>query len=232
MKISVIIPTLNEAENLSVLIPHILKNSTEDQLVEIIISDGGSKDNTESLFNKTSKTLFLSGKRGRACQMNKGAEKATGEILYFLHADSFPPANFDSQIINAVEQGEEAGCFRLKFDYNHHFLRLSQWFTQWNFPIFRGGDQSLFITKALFTQMDGFNENYVIYEDNELTSRLYKQASFTVLSDYVLTSARKYRKIGVYKLQYHFSMIHLKKIMGASPQKLYEYYKKNIARQV
>lgn len=229
MKISIVIPVLNEAENLSELIPYLLANSFPDNIAEIIISDGGSVDNTKDLFACNPKILFFSGLKGRAPQMNNGARLATGDILYFLHADSFPPTQFDTKILQAIRRNQDAGCFRLKFDDKHLFLRISQWFTRWNFPICRGGDQSLFITKELFNKMEGFNETYKIYEDNEFTKRLYKKGNFEVLQDYVLTSARKYRNLGVYKLQYHFAIIHLKKLLGASPETLHKYYRKHIA---
>ena len=81
--------------------------------------------------------------------MNAGAKAATGSILYFLHADSFPPKNFDQHIINEVEKGNSAGCFRLKFDSNHWWLRLASWLTQFRWRACRGGDQSQFITKKI-----------------------------------------------------------------------------------
>ncbi|WP_340199829.1 TIGR04283 family arsenosugar biosynthesis glycosyltransferase [Ascidiimonas sp. W6] len=228
MKISIIIPALNEADNLSVLIPYLIKNSNTGNIAEIIISDGDSSDGSSNLFQNVPGVVFLSSKQGRAIQMNHGAREASAEVLYFLHADSFPPKQFDIKILQKIQEGREAGCFRLKFDYKHPFLLISQWCTRWNFAICRGGDQSLFITKALFFKMNGFNENYTIYEDNEFTNRLYKERNFTVLPDYVKTSARKYRKLGVYKLQYHFAVIHFKKLTGASPDALYKYYKKHI----
>ena len=229
MKISIIIPALNEAENLSVLIPYLKKHSSEKNIAEIIIADGNSEDETKNLFQSEPGVIFLKGNRGRAKQMNAGAKIATGAILYFLHADSYPPKNFDTQIITSIKKSEKPGCFRLKFDDNHHFLRISQWFTRWNFPICRGGDQSLFITKNLFEKMGGFNEAYSIYEDNEFTNRLYKSVGFTVLPGFVLTSARKYHKKGVYNLQFHFTIIHIKKLTGSSPDALYTYYKKHIS---
>ncbi|XLS28706.1 TIGR04283 family arsenosugar biosynthesis glycosyltransferase [Flavobacteriaceae bacterium M23B6Z8] len=228
MKISIIIPVLNEADNLSKLIPHLHENSLSKNIEEIIVSDGGSVDNSKEVIKKEQNVRFIIGPKGRALQMNKGARLAKGDILYFLHADSFPPAQFDKKILQAVSKKQEAGCFRLKFDDKHLLLRVSQWFTRWNFSICRGGDQSLFITKSLFEEMGGFNEDYTIYEDNEFTNRLYKKSSFIVLPEYVLTSARKYRNIGVFKLQYHFAVIHLKKIFGASPETLYSYYRKHI----
>ena len=88
---------------------------------------------------------------------------------------------------------------------------------------------TLFISIELFKKTKGFNEDYIVFEDNEFIGRLYKKASFKILPFHVKTSARKYRKHGVVKLQYHFGVIHLKNYLGAGPEKLYDYYKRKIA---
>ena len=173
--------------------------------------------------------LFLEFGKGRAKQMNHGAKKASGDILYFLHADSLPPKYFDEQIIKEVRKGNEIGCFRMKFDSNHFILKFSQWFTRFNFKFCRGGDQSLFITNGIFNELNCYDESYGIYEDCEFIGRVYDNYKFTIINDYVITSARKYECNGSWRLQYHFTVIHLKKWMGASAEDLYHYYKKHIA---
>jgi len=175
-----------------------------------------------------SKILLLESSKGRAKQMNCGAKHAKGTILYFLHADSFPPKNFDQLIINEVLKGNEAGCFRMQFDSDHWWLRLASWLTQFNWRVSRGGDQSQFITKALFNTIGGYDEAYVIYEDNMLINELYARNQFTVINKKLKTSARLYRKHGVWKIQYHFWTIYVKKWFGASAEDLVVYYKKNI----
>jgi hypothetical protein len=107
-------------------------------------------------------------------------------------------------------------------------LKASGWFSRINLKICRGGDQSLFVTKELWDISKGFNEAFIIYEDNEFIGRLYKLGNFKVLPQTVITSARKYNKNGTIKLQYHFGVIHLIKLLGASPERLYRYYQKNI----
>ncbi len=224
--ISIIIPVLNEEAHLSTLLQE-LKGQSLNRIKEIIVVDGGSTDQTVNKAIKLGISVLHSGK-GRARQMNKGAQHAKGDILYFLHADTFPPKNFDNLIVEAVARGQEAGCFRMKFDHHSRFLKFFSWFSRMNYRFCRGGDQSLFITKKLFLEAKGFNEDYVIYEDNEFIGRLYKLTDFTILPQNVHTSARKYEENGMVKLQYHFSVIHLKRFFGAGPQELYQYYKKNI----
>lgn len=229
-RISVIIPMLNEAENIGRLLQHLIDNTQYKNKLEIIVVDGGSTDNSVEIVEKFNQKNFklINSAKGRAKQMNIGAKAATGTILYFLHADSFPPKHFDYFILNTIHKGNNAGCFRLKFDSNHWWLLLAGWLTQFNFKGCRGGDQSLFITKDLFNKIGGYDEAYIIYEDNIFISKLYKLKQFTVINKPIITSARLYKKHGVFKLQFYFWMIYLKKWFGASANDLFEYYKRKI----
>jgi len=228
LRISIIIPVLNEEDTIETTVRHLQKNSSSAQIAEILIIDGGSIDDTLKIAQKTGARV-LSSEKGRATQMNLGAKHAQGDILYFLHVDTLPPLNFDSSIIAAINKGVEAGCFQMKFDSNSRFLSFFAWFSRLNFKVCRGGDQSLFITKSLFQQLNGFDESYRIYEDNEFIGRLYEHTRFKVLSQYVKTSARRYDKKGMLALQYHFGVIHLKNRLGAGPEQLYQYYRQHIA---
>jgi rSAM/selenodomain-associated transferase 2 len=195
---------------------------------EIIVVDGGSTDNSQSAVAKHPNIILLTTEKGRAKQLNAGAKVATSEVLYFLHCDSIPPKDFDHLIIDQVQKGNKAGCFRMKFDYSHPVLVASQWFTRINHISCRGGDQSLFVTKTLFNEINGFNEEYLIYEDNEIISRLYHKKQFVVIPQNLISSARRYRENGVWRLQYHFAIIHLKRRLGHSAESMLEYYNKRI----
>ncbi len=225
--ISIIVPALNEAGLVSSFLKRIFGQLSGQIRVEVLLVDGGSQDNTVALARKAGARVLAS-ETGRAAQMNTGAQRARGSILYFLHIDSLPPKNFDLLIHRAVAQGYHAGCFRMRFDVPDPVLRFFAWFTRFNFPICRGGDQSLFITKQFFIQMNGFNPAYRIYEDNEFTNRLYRHTAFKVLPSILVTSARKYATMGVWRLQYHYFRIHLKKAFGGGPDELYRYYRKNV----
>jgi len=226
--ISIIIPVYNEEKNISHIITYLKNNSSKENIKEIIIVNGESNDKTAHIASNEGATIVHSPK-GRAKQMNLGAKEAKGEILYFLHADTLPPRGFDKSIVKAIQNDYETGCFQMSFDSDSLFLKFFAWFTRVNHTICRGGDQSLFITKELFTKIKGFNEDYIVYEDNELIERLYKKTYFKILPEKVKTSARKYEERGTIKLQYHFGVIHLKNLLGASPEKLYDYYKRKIA---
>ena len=227
-KISIIIPVLNEAKTIVDLLHHLQHNSSKTNIADIIVVDGGSTDGSQDKISHLKQVKLLTSEKGRAKQMNLGARHAKGMILYFLHADSFPPKNFDELIIKAVEKGNPAGCFRMQFDSSHWWLRLASWLTQFSWRACRGGDQSQFITKDLFHDIGGYDETYTIYEDNILINALYARNTFVVIPKKIRTSARLYKKYGIWKIQYHFWTIYVKRWLGASADELYNYYKKHI----
>ncbi len=228
-KISVIIPTLNEADNIGELLHHLKANSSKNSIAEFIVVDGGSTDGTLEIASKIEDAILLNSKKGRAIQMNVGANCATGNILYFLHADSFPPKEFDKLITAEISKGNAAGCFKMKFDHTHWWLNLASWLTQFKWRACRGGDQSQFILNDLFQELDGYDEQFTIYEDNDLINKLYARNQFVVIQEWITTSSRRYEDKGIWKLQYHFWTIYIKKWFGASAEELHRYYAKNIA---
>ncbi len=234
MKIAIIIPILNEAATITELLSHLVTASKNDTIAEIIVVDGGSTDTSASRVHAFAATQaipirFVPSKKGRAIQMNTGAKVATAPILYFLHADSYPPTNYDQAIIQHVAKGHRAGCFRMKFDSTHWWLQFVGWLTKFESKRCRGGDQSLFIERSLFYDIGGYDESYIVYEDNELIDRLFAIHEFVVIPDYIITSARRYEETGVWRLQYHFLNIHIRKWLGASSTELYRYYKEHVS---
>ena len=140
----------------------------------------------------------------------------------------FTPIQVESTITTTSRSHAAIIIFRMKFDYRHPVLEVSQWFTRINHISCRGGDQSLFVTKRLFNDIKGFNEDYIIYEDNEIISRLYNKKQFVVIPENLITSARRYRENGVWRLQYHFAVIYLKRRLGHSAESMLDYYTKRI----
>ncbi|PRY87205.1 TIGR04283 family arsenosugar biosynthesis glycosyltransferase [Mongoliibacter ruber] len=190
-KISIIIPVLNEADNLEELLPFFQKIGEAFEF-ELIIVDGGSKDNSQHLVSSNGFRFLHSPRCGRAFQMNHGAAAAKGEILYFVHADTRIPTFFHEDIFDALEDNYDAGCYAYAFDSPSRLLKINSWFTKFDGVLSGGGDQTLFIKKAVFEQLGGFNEYYCIMEDFDIVRRIRKKYRFKVIPKQILVSARKY----------------------------------------
>lgn len=235
MKISVVIPVYNEAAGLESFLQKLQKvrgcdeRSGPDDSAEIVLVDGGSADGTAEIATKLGFQCVISPKKGRAAQMNYGAEVASGDILYFLHADTIPPDTALNQIEEAVLHGVESGCFRLSFDDLSPVMRFYAWFTRFDLLPFRFGDQSLFVRSTLFHDMGGFREDHIVMEDNEFMRRLRKRGKFVVFEDSVVTSARKYQKNGFVRLQLIFMAIYIMYYLGVHQETLVAFYRDMIS---
>jgi len=224
--ISIIIPVLNEEDQIGNVIEN-LQALQSGNVKEIIVVDGGSDDRTVEVAESGGATIVDS-EKGRAKQMNAGAESANGEILYFLHADTTPPEYFDREIEDAVNDGYDFGCFRLQFDWSHPLLNFYSRFTRLKTTAVRFGDQSLFVRKEIFEQAGGFDEDLIVMEDQEIYRRLHLHGKFYLSEQNVITSARKYKEIGTVKLQVLFTLIWLGYYFGLKQNTLVNFYKKFI----
>ena len=220
--LSIIIPVLNEIEQLEELLTTLKDLSVFRN--EVIIVDGGSTDGSYEWLEEKEGITLIQSQKGRAHQQNEGAKVASSEVLYFLHADTRPPKGFDEIIHQAYIKNSKAGSFRLRFSSKHWALNIAAHASRFNNRYCRGGDQSLFIQKKLFNSLNGFNEDYIICEDGELIDRIYKQYSFCVLPQEVITSSRRFKENGVIRLQFHFMMIHVLRALGKPPTALHKYY--------
>jgi len=232
--ISLVVPTLNEEQNILRTLECIFEYASNPRELELIVVDGGSTDSTVALLEQWQMNhpeqaiTLLMGPAGRALQMNLGASHARADIVYFLHADTQPPKNYDKLIACNLDATQQAGCFRMAFDTNHWWLKLAAWGTRFNWRFCRGGDQSLFVQKDLFNQLGGYDQRHIICEDLNLIDRLYRATHFIVLPHQVISSARKYRTLGIWYLQWHFWVIQLNYRKGHTPEQLWAYYQRNI----
>ena len=222
--ISIIIPAYNEEAQIGPLISFINDNSNTSE-IEVLVIDGGSLDETRSIAKSLGARVLKSPQKGRARQMNFGAKKARGEWLYFLHADTIPPHTFVQDIKSKINEGFKCGCFQLSFDFKHPALEFYAWFTRFDFDFFRFGDQSLFVRKALFWEVNGFDENLLVMEDQDIVSRLKSRAQFRIIKKRVVTSARKYQHFGVFRLQIIFSIIVVLFYLNISQEVIAHFYK-------
>ena len=223
--ISVIIPTLNEQEHIGSLLSFLNQCDQKDRF-EVIVVDGGSEDNTAAIVKEHNVTFLSSESCSRACQMNLGASQASGDIFYFIHADTLPVKSLVSDLQYAVEKGHQSGCYRFKFqDPPNPLLHINGFFTRFPFKWCRGGDQTFFITREAFQKLEGFDESYVIMEDYEILDRLdAMNTSFKIIPKSVRVSARKYFKNSYLKVQRaNFNAMKMYR-SGSSPEQIKKVY--------
>ncbi|HSF52833.1 MAG TPA: TIGR04283 family arsenosugar biosynthesis glycosyltransferase [Algoriphagus sp.] len=223
LEISVIIPVLNEAQNLRELIP-ILKKSGGDIIAEVIVVDGGSRDDSCAVAESLGAKVVRAEVASRAIQMNLGAKNAKGNTLFFVHADTRPLRSFAKEIRAARTRGFKAGCFRYHFDSDAFLLRVNSWFTQFNGLFSGGGDQTLFISRDFFNTLGGYDAQFCLMEDFELVKRIKKKTKFFIIPKSITVSARKYRENSWLRVQLVnlliFTLFHL----GMAPEKLKKSY--------
>lgn len=193
-KISIIVPVYNEAANISKLMTNLnqFKNKCE-----IIFVDGGSTDKTKSLLAKNYK-IVESQEKGRAKQMNFGAGSATGEILFFLHSDSFLESNALEQIHEVIRSGYKVGCFKIKFDSHSLLMKICSFNSNLR-VIFRNiafGDQGIFIKRDFFNELGQF-ANLPLMEDYQLSIDIKNSGEKIALANSIITtSERRFHKNG------------------------------------
>jgi rSAM/selenodomain-associated transferase 2 len=225
MRLSIIIPTYNEAATIGKLVSYLLR-CIENAEAEIIVSDGGSEDDTLQLANEAGATAVISPGKGRASQMNHGASRAQGDVLYFVHADCYPPNSFVQDIRKAVKEGYGLGRYRTRFDSSKPILKLNAWVTRFDLFICMGGDQTLFVKKELFQQCNGFKEEMKIMEEYDFCTRARKIGRYKIMQKDVLVSARKYETNSWLKVQRaNMKVVQLFR-NGASQDEMVSTYKK------
>lgn len=223
MEISVIIPTWNEAANIGKLIRHL--RQTCRFAGEIIVVDGGSQDDTLAVAQAQGARPLLSPYRGRGPQMNYAVAQASNDLLYFVHADALPPADFARHIEQALAEGYALGCFTYRFDSDRWLLRINSWFTRLDRIWCRGGDQTLFIRRATFEELEGFRPDYIIMEDYELIARARTQFRFKIIRRDVIVSARKYVDNSYLRVQLANFIVFNMYRFGASQRRLADTYR-------
>jgi rSAM/selenodomain-associated transferase 2 len=225
MTISIIIPTLNEAENIQQIISYLKKHGNES-LLEIIVVDAQSHDNTEGVASSAGARVLQSPKRSRAAQMNYGARHAKGEMLYFVHADCYPPVTYIHDIEMYLSEGYPMGCYRYRFDSNQLLLKINAYFNRFEPLWCRGGDETLYIQKDVFEIMGGFDEKYIIMEEYDFIKRARKQFKLKIIPKYAVVSARKYETNSWFRVQYANMTVFKMFEKGVEPEIMAQTYKR------
>ncbi|MBW1849206.1 MAG: TIGR04283 family arsenosugar biosynthesis glycosyltransferase [Deltaproteobacteria bacterium] len=219
--ISVIIPTLNESEDITIAI-----QSARHPDIEVIVVDGGSTDDTIEKALKNGAQV-ITGPRGRARQQNFGAKRALGKVLLFLHADTTLPENYISYVFETMMDSHvTAGAFKFKTDFPHPFMKLVEVGAYIRSKYFQlpYGDQALFLRKTLFETMGGFPDT-VIAEDLFFVQTLSTLGKIRFVPTPVITSGRRWRMRGPVRTWLINTIILAGCKMGVSPKKLASLYK-------
>jgi rSAM/selenodomain-associated transferase 2 len=220
--ITVVIPTLNEADEIGDAVTAVLGGAEQ-----VIVVDGGSTDVTVARARFAGARLCVCPGANRATALNVGAVLARSDVVYFVHADCRPPPGFADDIRAALDDGADAGCFRMRFDSDHWLLRLSGWLTRVDLDLFRFGDQSLFVRRDVLRLVGGFDEGLPVMEDQDLVRRLRRHARFVIIPRSVTTSARQYRRGGVYRMQlFVYPLVVALFHLGMPPPRLTRIYRR------
>ncbi|MFW5803574.1 MAG: TIGR04283 family arsenosugar biosynthesis glycosyltransferase [Verrucomicrobiota bacterium] len=221
-RLSVVIPTLNEAEAL----PQTLECARHAEDVEIIVADGGSRDDTRERAAEAGVVVLEVG-GGRAAQLNAGAARATGRHLLFLHADTLLPEGYADTVRQTLENpAVVAGAFRFRTDGEGLGIRLVEWGT--NLRSTAGGrpygDQGLFLERRVFDELNGFPE-LPIMEDFEFVRRLRRRGRIVTVGDTIITSARRWRFLGPLRTTLRNQLVILGYRAGVPPERLARWYR-------
>jgi rSAM/selenodomain-associated transferase 2/rSAM/selenodomain-associated transferase 1 len=222
-RLSIIIPTLNEAERIKGTITQ-LQQSKE---LEIVVVDGGSRDNTVELARLLGARV-LQTDASKAVQMNAGAAASVGDVLLFLHADTRLPDNFDTKVMAAVSQnGFCAGAFSLGIGSDVRGLRFIERVANWRSRFFQMpyGDQALFVCRDLFDEIGGFPD-LPIMEDFEFIRRLRRRGKISILPACVRTSPRRYLNLGIFKTWCLNQIIIVAYYLGVPAERLACWYRR------
>lgn len=223
--ISVIIPTLNEAENIKRLLTQ-LTHETNIK-VEVIVSDGGSDDGTKEIV-LASGVKLLNSPRGRGKQLNNGAKYAKGKILLFLHADSILPANYEQQITKAVAAGYIGGAHCIQFSPTNSFLKIVAWGSNVRGKYLKSyyGDQGIFVLREVFEELGGFSTEPLM-EDVAFSKKMcrYSKGGTVFLVNPITTSSRRFLENGVIKTWLKMQLVKLMYVLGFSVDTLKKIYK-------
>lgn len=222
---SIIVPVLNEADQINPLIEHI-HNQGFGPLYEVIVVDGEPQGGTVRIIQDKD-VIAITTEKGRGRQMNAGAAVAHGEILLFLHADTILPDNALRKICQALQDRDYVGgAFDLKINSDRLFLKYisarASFRSRWNRIPY--GDQAIFIRKKYFDQIGGYKE-IPLMEDVDLMRRIKKdEKQIVIFSDKVITSARRWESEGALYTTLRNQILVRLFYLGVSPHRLAKYY--------
>ena len=223
MKVSIIIPVLNEAEHIAgTLMP---LASYRSQGHEVIVIDGGSSDDTVSISEQYADRVLYS-VAGRAMQMNRGIDEASGDALLFLHADTRLPADAVTKLIHAVEDGYFWGRFNVRLSGKHFMFRIIERMMNLRSCItgVATGDQAIFVSHESI-QIVGDYPRLPLMEDIVFSKRLLKLGRPACIRQQVVTSSRRWEDKGILRTMLLMWRLRLLFFLGVSADRLARQYR-------
>ena len=219
MKLSIIIPTLNEASRIESLLSQL-----SNENVELIVVDGGSDDQTVQRASVHAKLIHSS--EGRALQMNTGAAIASGDWLWFLHADTQLSQPLNTYVDEITQSSSLWGRFTVRLDDARFIFRVIERLMNARscFTSVATGDQGLFVDRRLFDELGGYPE-LPLMEDVALSKRLRKVMPVNCSTLSLITSARRWQQRGVLKTIVLMWWLRLAYVVGVSPARLSQWYR-------
>ena len=225
-KISVIIPTINEANNLPLLLSDLSIIQKEG---EIIIVDSGSEDKTIDVANVYGAKVFKSKERNRGLQLNIGAKNSKGDWLIFLHADT-RLSNEWFRKVNSVFKEDKNYIYYFKFKINQKKIiyRILEILVNFRSQYFKQpyGDQGLLIHRTTYFENNGFKK-IPLMEDIDFLKRLNKKKHLIQLNLPIFISSRKWEKTNIFLQALKNWNFRRRWLKGESTKSIYsDYYKK------
>ena len=220
-RLSICIPTYNEASTISTLLQQLKVLDCE-----IIIADGGSQDDTVNLAKAFSVTV-LQGAKGRAAQMALAAAHASGDVLWFVHADSRFESNLSRQIQPLLNLSPiQWGRFDVRLDAQGMMFRIIETMINWRSKVTQvaTGDQGIFVHRLLYQQLGGFAP-IALMEDVELCKRLRKVSPIVCISSPIITSARRWQQKGIWRTILLMWFLRAAYFIGINPSRLVRWYR-------
>ncbi len=221
MKLSVIIPALNEAEILGATLESVIIAPS----AEVIVVDGGSRDSTVEVARQYTSQVFVS-PPSRGLQQAVGAQHSQGSVLLFLHADTRLPTGYQYLIHQTLAHANVVfGAFCLAIHPSSRALDIIAFMANLRSRCLRVpyGDQAMFVRREAYFEVGGF-KNWPIMEDVDLARRLNRVGGFKLARGYVKTSARRWRKENLICTTLRNWSLIIRYGLGVSPDALYRHY--------
>jgi len=204
MKLSIIIPTLNEADYISQTIEHIRKNALLGQPLEIIVIDSGSNDKTCEIAQKLGVKLIKARTKhlGKSYALNEASGHAIGDVILFLDADTIVPPGYDKMIDAALSDPEVVGgAFEFALDGPEFGLRIVELINRIRYRIRQRyyGDQGIFVRAHIFQRVGGYPKIGLL-EAAYLCKKLRKEGKLKLVNELMKTSPRRFIDGGIYRV--------------------------------